>query len=329
MSRAVQDLAVVICTYSEGRWNDLVEAVGSVLRQTRPAQDLVVVVDHNPGLLSRVRHEFPGLNALENWQAPGLSGARNTGIASTNASVIAFLDDDASAAPDWLERLEAGYQDARVLGVGGAVAPVWQGGRPAWFPREFDWVVGCSYRGLPEAAGDVRNLLGCNMSFRREVFEVVGGFQSGIGRIGTYPAGCEETELCIRARRAWPERFFLYDPQVRVSHQVPASRGTWRYYRSRCYAEGLSKALVAQSVGSADGLASERRHALRTLPGAIAKDLAGAALHGDVWGLGRAGASLAGLGFAIAGFLSGHWAQRPWGQPTVSESEARHDGRVA
>ena len=307
MSKEVTDIAVVICTYSEGRWNDLVQAVGSVLRQTRPARDLVVVVDHNPGLLSRVRHEFPGLTAVENWQSPGLSGARNTGLASTNASVIAFLDDDASAAPDWLERLEPGYQDTRVLGVGGFVAPVWQAGRPAWFPQEFDWVVGCSYRGLPEAAGEVRNMLGCNMSFRREVFEVVGGFQSGIGRIGTYPAGCEETELCIRARRAWPERFFLYDPQVRVSHQVPAGRGTWRYYRTRCYAEGLSKALVAQSVGSTDGLASERRHALRTLPAAIAKDLAGVALHGDVWGLGRAGAIVAGLGFATAGLLSGRW----------------------
>ena len=307
MSKELTDIAVVICTYSEGRWNDLVQAVGSVLRQTRPARDLVVVVDHNPGLLSRVRHEFPGLTAVENWQSPGLSGARNTGLASTNASVIAFLDDDASAAPDWLERLEPGYQDTRVLGVGGFVAPVWQAGRPAWFPQEFDWVVGCSYRGLPESAGEVRNMLGCNMSFRREVFEVVGGFQSGIGRIGTYPAGCEETELCIRARRAWPERFFLYDPQVRVSHQVPAGRGTWRYYRSRCYAEGLSKALVAQSVGSADGLASERRHALRTLPAAIAKDLAGVALHGVVWGLGRAGAIVAGLGFATAGLLSGRW----------------------
>ena len=307
MSKEVTDIAVVICTYSEGRWNDLVQAVGSVLRQTRPARDLVVVVDHNPGLLSRVRHEFPGLTAVENWQSPGLSGARNTGLASTDASVIAFLDDDASAAPDWLERLEPGYQDTRVLGVGGFVAPVWQAGRPAWFPQEFDWVVGCSYRGLPESAGEVRNMLGCNMSFRREVFEVVGGFQSGIGRIGTYPAGCEETELCIRARRAWPERFFLYDPQVRVSHQVPAGRGTWRYYRTRCYAEGLSKALVAQSVGSTDGLASERRHALRTLPAAVAKDLAGVALHGDVWGLGRAGAIVAGLGFATAGLLSGRW----------------------
>jgi len=139
MSKEVTDIAVVICTYSEGRWNDLVQAVGSVLRQTRPARDLVVVVDHNPGLLSRVRHEFPGLTAVENWQSPGLSGARNTGLASTNASVIAFLDDDASAAPDWLERLEPGYQDTRVLGVGGFVAPVWQAGRPGSRKSSIGW----------------------------------------------------------------------------------------------------------------------------------------------------------------------------------------------
>jgi len=326
MSRAVTGPAVVICTYSEGRWNDLVQAIESIQRQTLPAQDLMVVVDHNPVLLARLRHEFPSLTAIENWQAPGLSGARNAGLASTNASVIAFLDDDASAAPDWLERLEAGYQDARVLGVGGAVEPVWQGGRPAWFPPEFDWVVGCSYPGLPEVAGDVRNLLGCNMSFRREVFEQIGDFQIGIGRIGTYPAGCEETELCIRARRAWPGRFFLYDPQVRVSHQVPASRGTWKYYRSRCYAEGLSKAAVTQFVGSTDGLASERRHALRTLPRAVAKDLADAARHGDLGGLARAGAIVAGLGFATAGFLSGRWAQRKWGPSVATEPEPDSEG---
>jgi GT2 family glycosyltransferase len=329
MSRLVTDLAVVICTYSEKRWTDLVQAVESVQRQTRPARDLIIVVDHNPGLLTRVRREFPRLTTVENWQPAGLSGARNSGLASTGASAIAFLDDDASAAPDWLERLEGGYEDARVLGVGGAVEPVWRAGRPAWFPREFDWVVGCSYQGLPDSAGDVRNLLGANMSFRREVFERVGGFQIGIGRIGSVPVGCEETELCIRARQAWPERTFLYDPQARVFHHVPASRGTWRYYRSRCYAEGRSKALVSQLVGRTDGLASERRHALRTLPRAVTRDLAGAALRRDLSGLGRAGAILAGLGFATAGLLSGRWAQRKTGLPTVARSEPGRDGKVA
>ena len=44
--------------------------------------------------------------------------------------------------------------------------------------------------------------MGCNMSFRREVFERIGGFAEEIGRIGKNPLGCEETELCIRARQA-------------------------------------------------------------------------------------------------------------------------------
>src|SRR5205085_69247 len=79
------------------------------------------------------------------------------------------------------------YANLEVIGVGGTVEPLWLHGRPPWFPPEFDWVVGCTYCGMPEVAGPVRNLIGCNMSFRREVFEGVGGFRSGIGRIGTYP----------------------------------------------------------------------------------------------------------------------------------------------
>ena len=80
-------------------------------------------------------------------QQRGISGARNSGIAAARGAIIAFLDDDAIAAPDWLEQLLAGYSSPNVLGVGGAIEPQWQGGRPRWFPPEFDWVVGCTYLG--------------------------------------------------------------------------------------------------------------------------------------------------------------------------------------
>ena len=49
---------------------------------------------------------------------------------------------------------------------------------------ELDWIVGCTYTGQPTEQAEVRNLMGCNMSFRREVFERVGGFAEEIGRIG-------------------------------------------------------------------------------------------------------------------------------------------------
>ncbi len=66
-------------------------------------------------------------------------------------------------------------------------------------PEEFYWVVSANYRGMPPSGAHVRNLLGGNMSFRREQFDVVGGFRSDIGRgAGKRPLGCEETEFCIR-----------------------------------------------------------------------------------------------------------------------------------
>jgi len=235
----------------------------------------------------------------------GLSSARNTGIALARGSIIAFMDEDATAQPDWLERLAAGFDDERVLGVGGAIAPQWMAGQPDWFPAEFNWVVGCTYTGLPDTTAPIRNLIGCNMAFRRDVFASVGGFRDGIGRIGTRPLGCEETELCIRARQQWPGGEFIYEPAARVDHRVPASRGTWSYFQSRCYAEGLSKALVARLVGASDGLSSERRHALRTLPLGIGRGLADAVRHGDLAGIGRAISIVAGLGIVTAGYLVG------------------------
>jgi glycosyltransferase involved in cell wall biosynthesis len=305
------DISVVICAYTEARWHDLVAAVHSVRGQSVPPREIIVVVDHNPTLLERVHTEVPYVIAVDNQEAKGLSGARNSGIAAATGAVIAFLDDDGVAAPDWLEHLLPAYADPEVIGVGGSVEPLWLGGRPPWFPAEFDWVVGCTYRGLPEVTAPVRNLIGCNMSFRREVFEGVGGFLSGIGRVGTYPVGCEETELCIRAGRRWPSRALLYEPRARVQHRVTASRARWSYFRARCYAEGLSKDLVAQAVGAADGLAMERSYTLHTLPGSVLRGVADA-LRGDPSGCARAAAIVVGLGMTAAGYLEGRLSHRQY-----------------
>ncbi len=311
MTRTVLDVSVVLCSYTEARWSDLVEAVESVKRQFASPREVVVVADHNPALLERVRASLPSVVGVANQERPGLSGARNSGIAVAQGTIVAFLDDDAVAAPDWLAQLNMGYDDPNVFGVGGAIEPMWPNDRPTWFPEEFDWVVGCTYRGMPQTASPVRNLIGCNMSFRRETFEAVGGFQNGIGRVGTLPIGCEETELCIRARQHWPKRELLYMPRARVFHRVPAQRARWSYFRSRCYFEGVSKALVARQVGAADGLASERMYTFRTLPRGVAQGLADAVLRGEVSGLGRVAAIVGGLMMTAAGYLKGSLSGRP------------------
>lgn len=137
-----------------------------------------------------------------------------------------------------------------------------------------------------------------------------GPFTDGLGRIGRIPLGCEETEFSIRVRRAVPGAEVLYVPAAEVMHHVACDRGTWRYFASRCWAEGLSKAIVARLVGRGDGLSSERSYVTRTPPHGMAAGIAAAA-HGDVSGLGRAAALTAGV--TTAGYLKGRLTARQSG----------------
>lgn len=288
-------VSVVICAYADDRWNDLLAAIESVRAQD-VAPEIVVVIDHNQALAARVRAAVPDLRVVENSCVPGLSGARNAGIAAASGEIIAFLDDDAVADPRWLGTLLCAYRDPAVVGVGGAVLPLWLTHRPSWFPPEFDWVVGCTYRGLPDHTARVRNPIGANMSFRAEVFRDVGTFHPEVGRVQANAVGCEETELCIRIHQQWPERHILYHPAAIVRHRVPAARCTVRYFLARCCAEGRSKALVAGLVGAGNGLSVERVYTRRVLPRGFARGI-GAGLGGDPGGVGRAAAIA--VGFAV------------------------------
>ncbi|MFD7227144.1 glycosyltransferase family 2 protein [Streptomyces sp. NPDC059881] len=310
MSGYHRTFSVVICVYTEDRWQDILAAVESVRAQSLPALETLLVVDHNPALLNRLTEEFTEfrtrgeeVRVLANAGPRGLSAGRNTGIAAARGEFVAFLDDDAVAERDWLRYFAESYDDPRVMAVGGRTQPAWASGRrPAWFPEEFDWVVGCTYRGLPHGRVPVRNVLGGNASFRRSAFDATGGFATGIGRDGDKrPLGCEETELCIRLGRALPDAVLLIDDRAVIHHKVPAGRERFRYFRTRTYAEGLSKALVSHSVGSAKGLETERRYTTRVLPAGVARGLRDALL-GRPGGAGRAGAIVTGVATAAAGY---------------------------
>jgi hypothetical protein len=172
---------------------------------------------------------------------------------------------------------------------------------------------------MPTHSTIVRNLIGCNMSFRREVFDVVGGFSSGIGRLGSRPLGGEETELCIRAQRRWPDRSIVYEPRAMVRHRVPANRGTLGYFRARCYAEGLSKATISRRLGANQALATERQYAVRTLGRGIVRNLIATVRERDLEGARRAAAIIVGLATTSIGYLVGTTSGRAT-DPTVARN---------
>ncbi len=320
-----QAITVVICAYTARRLQLLRAAVSAVLEQLLPGDELLVVVDHNSDLLEQVRSALPSaggpqrcgdpvVRVIANGNARGLSGARNAGAAAARCELVAFLDDDAVPQPGWLSRLAEPFADPEVIGTGGVATPAWERERPAWLPEEFLWVVGCSYRGLPSHAADIRNPIGANMAFRRDVIREAGGFTDGIGRVGRTPLGCEETEFSIRARRATGGRI-VQQPSAAVDHVVSADRLRLGYFVHRCWAEGISKAVVSWLMGGDAALASERVYTTRTLPAGV---LAGIrqGFGGDSGGFKRSAMIVAGLAVTVAGYLRGIAARR---QPRAAE----------
>lgn len=295
------DAAVIICAYTPARWGDLLASVASALRE-QPSGGVVLVIDHNDALLQRAAEAQLGVTLIASAGPPGLSGARNTGVAATSADIVAFLDDDAQARPGWLAALLAPYRDPDVVATGGRIDPAFDDGRPTWLPPELDWIVGCTYRGMPEAGGDVRNVIGAGMSVRRSAFDVAGPFDTGVGRGRSLPVGGEETAFCIRARRLISGARVVYAPDAVVTHRVPAGRAALRYAFTRAWAEGLTKARVSALEGAGAGLATERAYVASTLPAAVLRGIRETVAQRDPAGLARSAVVVGVLGVTGAGF---------------------------
>ena len=268
-------VAVLVCAHSSERLPLIKRGLFALSKQSRQPDEVLVVIDHNPELAEVIREFVVTLpipaQVLENEGPRGVSGARNYGVHHLDGAVVAFLDDDAEPDAEWLDELIRPFGDPEVAITGGRLMPEWETAQPSWWPESFNWTIGCSYAGMPKYAVEVRNPFGASMAVRREVFQMVGGFGVGVGRIGDNPTGCEETELAILARKRGGRT--VYNPASVAHHFVPASRASIRYFIRRCLAEGSSKALISQRVGAEDALASERKH-LGTLVRSVLGDVA-------------------------------------------------------
>jgi glycosyltransferase involved in cell wall biosynthesis len=316
MPGATSATSVVVSTYDEMRWGDLEACVESLGVQALEPLEVIVVVDHNPQLLERARSAFPNAKVIPNGRPRGLAGARNSGIAIAAGDFVAFIDDDARAEPEWLSGLARCFDEPATVGAGGALIPNWEGARPDWVPREFYWVFGCSYTGLPERMGPIRNPIGANMVVRSSVLREVGGFREGGGEGGSdapteirsrgvvRAAGNipDDTDLAIRVKQRLPEAVWLYQPAARVLHTVTRERTSVGYFMRRCYEEGVGKANLSRFVGADEGLSSERQHLLRVLPRGVWRGIRDA-LGGDPAGALRSAAIVTGLIASAMGFL--------------------------
>ncbi len=259
-------VSVVLCTHTVDRYDYLTDAAGSVLSGTYEEVELVCVSDGNDAVYERMRTDYDDDDRVVTTRLDensGLLTARNHGADVATGDVVAFLDDDALACERWLELLVDGYRAHDAIAVGGRMTPRWEApdGEPAVLPAEFYWLVGVTHRGFgpdgnPDAAGWVRNTMGSNISFRAEVFDELGGFDTDIGgRKGDNHLQGGESELCARMRAVYDERVY-YLPEATVEHRIFDYRTEPDWLLKRAFWQGYSKRgmerFVPESTGDED-----------------------------------------------------------------------------
>jgi glycosyltransferase involved in cell wall biosynthesis len=300
---------VVVCAYTAERWELLSRAIDSIGKQTLAPHELIVSIDHNHELFEQsLRQWGPGsdvdlgfpVRVVENRYSGRLGSARTTAAELATGDLLAFLDDDAAAEPEWLEHLLAGFENPQVIAIGGAPLPDFATTRPRWFPPECDWVFGCVYDGLPTATAPVRHVIGAAMSVRRRELLAIGGFHSD---------NHDDMDMCHRLVHYFPGSTILFEPSAVVRHHVPPHRLRWSYFWRRCFFVNRGKVQAFRQMGGASNLTAESQFARRALsvglPGGF-RDLR----RGDVGGILRAGSLASALALAAAGYAVGslEWA---------------------
>jgi glycosyltransferase involved in cell wall biosynthesis len=195
-----------------------------------PERYEIVVVDNNSTDRTREMVEaFAGKTPTVRYvfePRQGIAYARNTGILSAVAPIIAFTDDDVRVARDWATTILAVLAThPEAACVGGKVLPDWQGVWPTWLTREH-WapLALLDYGEVPlQITADRRLcLITANVAYRREVLDRLGMF-------ATHMAWLSDHEILVRLWHAGGQG--LYWPQLTATADVVPQRLRRGYHR--------------------------------------------------------------------------------------------------
>jgi GT2 family glycosyltransferase len=178
-------ISVVVCAYNAE--STMRECLESLTKLAYPSYEAVIVDDGSSDRTGAIADEYPQFKVIHQPNR-GLSVARNVGMSAASGDIIAYLDSDAVADPDWLTYLAWKFKSSPHVGIGGPNLP----------PPEDNWLAKC----VAAAPGSPTHILlddetaehipGCNMAFRKEALVEVGGFDP------VYTAAGDDVDICWR-----------------------------------------------------------------------------------------------------------------------------------
>jgi cellulose synthase/poly-beta-1,6-N-acetylglucosamine synthase-like glycosyltransferase len=195
-------VSIVVCCYNAAATLD--ECLRSLAQLAYPCYEVIVIDDGSSDATAEIaRQSNVRLIRVPNG---GLSKARNLGIEAAEGDIVAFIDSDAYADPDWLYYLVSALDEHNAAAVGG----------PNLSPPQDDFIAQC----VDQSPGNPTCVLvdneraehvpGCNMAYRKSAFKTVGLFDA------THRAAGDDVDICWRLLAA--ELPIVYHPSAVVWH---------------------------------------------------------------------------------------------------------------
>jgi glycosyltransferase involved in cell wall biosynthesis len=244
--RAKREISAVICTYN--RYDVLPQAIQSCIDQRlEPDSFDIIVIDNSPDTETArsFGEQYLGIENLSYLTAStaGLSNARNIAMSTSEAEIVAYLDDDAIANENWLSEIVSAFArfGSGVMAAGGRIVPSWPVTRPSWVP---DQKLG--YLSLVDWGGETRVIdssewiAGANIAFRRGALQAVGGFDTSLGRRGPESSLLSNEENDVIRKLVARGGSVLYMPSAEVLHQIDPGRLHRDWFRRRSAWQAVS-----------------------------------------------------------------------------------------
>ncbi len=248
-------ITVIIPSYDFDKIKLLIDSINSVLEQDYESFDIIIITEGDK-LTEHVKSDYNEVRNVSIVQihnnTGGVSVARNEGLKRAEGDIIAYLDSDAVAEENWLRNLGKTYaQNEEIIAVGGKAEANWLSKQPWYLPDEFLWLVGVTHNGHPPDGSIIRSTFGCNMSYRKEVFNDLGGFDIELGKSHGFNLQGEEPELGIRMYDKYDTGMY-YEESAIVSHSVEKHQTKLSWLCKRAYLQGITKYIIKEKHNSTE-----------------------------------------------------------------------------